>query len=203
MVCPLPGTITDRSRKYRPLIDRTEIPSERPYIGQQQAAGLALFFGAIVVFGPTIFNFLRFQMPTVDPTKPDDSYEIKEPQGRLVYVASRTPGAAPPAAPTVKPQLQGYVFTFLVSSALTLGALLGQLGVAGFLIYQIDTVMTGLGQALLIGAIMVIGFLALIYAGYMVYSAVKDKKKRRASLKENHPDLFSDHYTREQSQVTL
>ena len=178
-------------------------PLERPYIDQQQAAGLALFFGAMVVFGPTIYNFLRFEKRTVDPASPNDSYKIKEPEGRLAYVASKTPrDAAAPAAPTAEPQLQGYIFTFLVSSALTLGALLGQLGVACFLIYQIDTAMTGLGQALLIGAITSIGFLALIYVGYMVYSAIKDKKERRTSLRQNHPDRFRDHYTREQEQAT-
>jgi uncharacterized membrane protein YphA (DoxX/SURF4 family) len=42
-------------------------PSDRPYIAQQQTAGLAFFFAAMVVFGPTIYNFLRRQKPTADP----------------------------------------------------------------------------------------------------------------------------------------
>jgi hypothetical protein len=163
---------------------------------------LAFFFAAIVVFGPTVYNFLRRQKPTADPVQPDDSYRVVEqPRGRLAYLVSKSRGKPVPAG--TEPQLQGYVLTFLLSSALTLGALLGQLTVAGFLIYQIDTAVSDLGQTLLIGAILVIEVLAIIYTGRAVFLAVKDKGKRRKSLKQNRPGLFRDHYTLEESQTAL
>jgi hypothetical protein len=175
-------------------------PSERPYIAQQQTAGLALFFAAMVVFGPTIYNLLRRQRAIADPAPPAYSYRVEEPTGRLVYVL-KSPSSAKPAGANAEPQLQSYVLTYLLSSALTLGALLGQLAVAGFLIYQIDTAIPDLGQTLLIGAIAVIEVLAIIYISYTVYVAVKDKGRRREGLQQVRPDLFDDHYTNEQRQV--
>jgi hypothetical protein len=83
-----------------------------------------------------------------------------------------------------------------------LGALLGQLFVAGILIYQIDTALSDLGQTLLIGAIAVIGVLAARYIGYTVYLAVKDRGERRESLKHNKPRLFRNHYTYEDPQTS-
>ncbi len=178
-------------------------PSDRPYFAQQQTAGLAFFFAAMVVFGPTIYNFLRRQKPTADPAQPDDSYRVEQPGGRLAYLVSKSRRRSVPASASTEPQLQGYIVTFLLSSALTLGALLGQLAVAGFLIYQIDTAVSDLGQTLLIGAIAVIGVLAIIYASRMVYLAVKDKGTRRETLKQNRPHLFRNHYTNEETQTAL
>lgn len=179
-------------------------PSDRPYVSQQQVAGLAFFFAAMVVFGPTVYNFLRRQKPTADPVQPDDSYRVVEqPRGRLAYLVSKSRGKPVPAVAGTEPQLQGFVSTFLLSSALTLGALLGQLTVAGFLIYQIDTAVSDLGQTLLIGAILVIEVLAIIFTGRAVFLAVKDKGKRRESFKQNKPGLFRDHYTYEESQTAL
>ncbi len=125
----------------------------------------------------------------------------RRPRGRLVYIL-KSPSSARPAGASTEPQLQGYVSTFLLSSALTLGALLGQLFVAGILIYQIDTALSDLGQTLLIGAIAVIGVLAARYIGYTVYLAVKDRGERRESLKHNKPRLFRNHYTYEDPQTS-
>ena len=176
------------------------LPAERPYIAQQQTAGLALFFAGMVVFGPTIYNLLRRQKPTADPAQPAYSYTVEEPGGRVVYFL-KEPSSARPAGASTEPQLQGYVSTYLLSSALTLGALLGQLIIAGFLVYQIDTALTGLGQTLLIGAIVVIGLLALVYIGRMVHLAVKEKGERRESLKQDRPELFEEHYPNEAPQT--
>lgn len=175
-------------------------PAVRPYIAQQQTAGMALFFAGMIAFGPTLYNFLRRQRRTADPAQPAYAYRVEEPEGRLVYFL-KSPSSAKPADASTEPQLQGYVLTFLLSSALTLGALLGQLSVGGILIYQIDTPLSDLGQTLLIGAIGVVEVLALIYIGRMVHLAVKDKEERRESLQQDSPDLFKDHYTYEQPQT--
>jgi hypothetical protein len=175
-------------------------PAVRPYIAQQQTAGLALFFAGMVVFGPTLYNFVRRQKPTADPEPPAYSYRVEEPEGKIKYIL-KSPSSANSAVASAEPQLQGYVSTFLLSSALTLGALLGQLSVGAILIYQIDTALSELGQTLLIAAIMVVEALALIYIGRMVHLAVKDKEDRRESFRQDDSGLFQDHYTYEQPQT--
>jgi NADH:ubiquinone oxidoreductase subunit 6 (subunit J) len=77
----------------------TIYPEERPYFSKEEMAGFILFFAVLLGFAPVVYNFARREKAVVAK---DEAASIAK-----------------------EPHVQGYVWTFLVASALILGALLG------------------------------------------------------------------------------
>jgi hypothetical protein len=96
-------------------------------------AGLNLFFGALILIGP------------------------------LVYTATQTSAAADPAKSPQEPQLQGYVWSFLLASAITLWAMLGELGTILAVFNEIRV-----GETMPQAIVWVLGVLLVISAGLLL-----------------------------------
>lgn len=169
-------------------------PEQRPYVAEEQIEGLFLFFGAMIVFAPALYDFTRRRRSTTKVASTDTENLAKDEES----------------------QLQGYIWAFIIASALIVWAFLGQLLVAGFLVCQASpTAMPILAKTLLIGAIAVAAVGALIHSGYTVYSSLKEKEERNADYrkkaleeapedrKEDLRDFYKEVYIRERPQSML
>jgi hypothetical protein len=129
------------------LATKGVMPDKLIYLALAGYAGLQLFFGILVVVAP--FLYLATSSPV----------EITNPQAGN------------------QPQLQGYVWSFAVTSGLTLWAVLGELATIGLLLAEIDhvgSIPAGL-FGLFIAVLSVSAVLVLIYVARSLIWIIEDQ----------------------------
>jgi hypothetical protein len=144
-------------------------PEERAYFSAQQMAGFILTFAVLIGFAPVLYNLVRRkQKKVLDDTKTPAKPQPKDP---------------PPVLS--EPQRQGYVLTLLMSSALVVWALSGQLLVVGILITQIESTNMAFEVKVLLSLILAFSAVyALVYAVTSIRSALEKKSKKLSKKKE-------------------
>lgn len=121
------------------------LPEQTHYISRSAYAALNVFFNLLVGAAPFLFNATRTPVPAAHPDQPHE------------------------------PPLEGYVGTFLLASAITVAAVLGQLGT--LLIVVAELARTGVPPPLLNviwqGLTVLLAVLALVYSCRSVLWTIK------------------------------
>ena len=123
------------------------VPDKPVYLTTSGYAAIQLFFGILVVVAPFIY------LATSSPV------EVTNPQAGN------------------QPQLQGYVWSFAVTSCLTIWAVLGQLGAIGLLLAEINhagSIPSGL-FALFVAVLAASALLVLVYVARSVIWTIEDQ----------------------------
>jgi hypothetical protein len=153
-------------------------PEERAYFSAQQMAGFVLFFAVLIGFAPFLYNAFRFKQKDAlaDPKSVAKPLK-KAPEANLSEPATDT-------------QRQGYVLTLLMTSALVIWALIGQLSVAFLLVLQIESTTMPVTTKVLLESILILsGLYAIYYAWTSIHETLERKLKRLARKEKVRKDL--------------